>query len=67
MGIQFKFPIIWLPAEDYTPAYNVPGDWWKDVLLTEGYKPPRTHMVDEYDLVQLHADYNCSNTDMQKW
>ena len=42
MGLRFQFPLLWLPAERYTPAYNVNTDWWKDVVLIEGYKPPGT-------------------------
>jgi hypothetical protein len=39
-GWEFGFssPVIWLPAEHYTPAYNVPNDWWKEVLLSEGLR-----------------------------
>lgn len=66
IGLRFRFPIIWLLAQHYTPAYNVPGNWWKDVLLIEGYKPLRTYMANEYDLTQLHANYNISNLDLLK-
>lgn len=38
MGIQFQFPIIRLPAEIYTPTYDVPTDYWKEVLLSNGFK-----------------------------
>ena len=44
MGLRFHFPLIWLPAEKYTDAYNVSPYWWKDVVLREGYKPPRIVM-----------------------
>jgi len=53
MGIRFQFPTIWLPVENYTPSYNVPGDWWKEVLLSDGFKVPRIEMAEEYDLAQL--------------
>jgi len=39
--------------ENYTPAYNVLGDWWKEVLLSKGFKVPGIEMVEEYDLDQL--------------
>jgi len=55
-----------LPEEHYIAAYNVPNDWWKDVILTEGYKTPRTNIEDEYDLAQLHCDYSHSNPDLRK-
>ena len=45
MGLRFQFPLLWLPAKQYTPAYNVEPNWWKDVVLIEGYKPPGTEMV----------------------
>jgi len=58
MGIRFQFPIIWLPAENYTPMYNVLADWWKELLLLDGFKVPGTKMVVEYDLAQLHETYS---------
>jgi len=64
MGIWFRFPVIWLPAEHYTPAYNVPDDWWKEFLLSKGYKVPRIDMEEEYDLVHLHEGHNRSNPDL---
>jgi len=36
MGLQFRFPIIRFPVEHYTMTYNVLGDLWNNVLLTEG-------------------------------
>ena len=53
MGIQLQFPIIWFAVEDHTLAYNVSSDWWKEVLLSEGFKVPGIEMVKEYDLAQL--------------
>ena len=66
MGLRFQFPLIWLPTEQYTPAYNVDLDWWKDVVLTEGYKPPGTEMVEEYDLTQLYFSQSQSNLDLRR-
>ena len=57
-GLRFHFPLIWLPAEQYTPAYNIDPYWWKDVVLTEGYKPPGIELVEEYDLTHIHASHN---------
>ena len=67
MGLRFRFPIVWLPAEHYTPSYNVPDDWWKDFLLSIGYKPLGSYMAEEYDLTQLHVDYIRSNPHLRKW
>ena len=53
MGLRFQYPIIWLPAEVYTPAYNVPADLWKEVLLSDGFKVPGTEMALEYDLARF--------------
>ena len=64
MGLRFQFPLIWFPAEQYTPPYNVDPDWWKDFVLTEGYKPPGMEMAEEYDLTQLHASHSQSNLDL---
>ena len=50
MGLRFQFQLLWLLAEQYAPAYNVDLDWWKDVVLIEGYKPPGVEMATEYDL-----------------
>ena len=50
MGLRFQFPLLWLPVAQYTPMYNIEPNWWKDVVLTEGYKPPVTEMAEEYDL-----------------
>ena len=66
MGLRFQFPLLWLPAEQYTPAYNFEPDWWKDVVLTEGYKPPGIEMAVEYDLTELHADHSQSNLDFRR-
>ena len=67
IGLQFRFPIIWLPKKNYTPSYIVPDGWWKEFLLSEGYKVSGTDMVEEYDLAQLHEDDNHSNLDLWKW
>jgi len=53
MGIQFQYPILWMLAKHYTPAYNVPNDWWNEVLLLEGFNVPGTEMAKKYDLAQL--------------
>jgi len=66
MGLRFRFLVIWLPTEHYTPAYNIPSNWWKEVLLSEGYKVEGIDMAKEYDLAQLHEDHNHSNLDLQK-
>ena len=66
MGLRFQFPLLWLPTERYTPAYNVDPDWWNDVVLTKGYKPPGTEMAAEYDLTQLHDDHSQSNPDLRR-
>ena len=58
MGIRFQFPTIWLPIENYTPAYNVLGDWWKEFLLLNGFKVPRIEIAREYDLAQLQEAYS---------
>ena len=50
MGLRFQFPTIWLPVEDYTPAYIISEYWWEEVLLLYGFKVPGTEMVEEYDL-----------------
>ena len=65
-GLSFQFPLIWFPTKQYTPAYNIDPDWWKDVVFTEGYKPPETEMAEEYDLTQLHASHNQSNPDLRR-
>ena len=66
MGLRFRFPLLWLPVEKYTLSYNVEPDWWKDVVLKEGYKPPGTEMAAEYDLTQLHANHNQSNPNLRR-
>ena len=66
MGLRFQFPLIWLPAEHYTPTYNVSNDWWKDVLLTKGYMSLGTNMAEEYDLAHLHTDHSRSNPDIKR-
>lgn len=45
MGIQFQYPILWLPSKFYTPAYNFSANWWKEVLLSDGFKVPGTEMT----------------------
>jgi len=57
-GDSFQFPIIWLSAENYTPAYNVPTVWWKEVFLLDGFKVLGTEMAKKYDLTQLHETYS---------
>ena len=66
MGLRFQFPLLWLPATQYTPTYNVKPKWWKDVVLIEGYKPLGTEMATEYDLTQLHVDHSQSNLDLRR-
>ena len=66
MGIQFHYPVLWLLAKHYTSAYNVPNDWWKEVLLSEGFKVPGTEMAKEYDLAQLQEAQSLSNLDLQR-
>ena len=66
MGLRFQFPLIQFPSKKYTSAYNVIQDWWKDFVLTEGYKPPGTEMAGDYDLAQLHAFHNQSNPDLTR-
>jgi len=50
-----------LPAEHYTPTYNVPNDWLKEVLLLDGFKVLGKEMAEEYDLARLHEAHNLSN------
>ena len=66
MGIRFQYPVIWLLAEHYTPTYNVPNDWWKEVLLSEGFKVPGIEMAGEYDLARLHEARILSNPDLRR-
>lgn len=66
MGLRFRFPLLWLLAEHYTPSYNVELDWWKDVVLTKGYKPPGIEIAVEYVLTQLHANHIQSNSDLRR-
>ena len=46
MGLRFQFPLIWLLTKQYTPAYNVDPNLWRDVVLTKGYKPLGTEMAE---------------------
>ena len=39
-------------------------DWWKEVLLSNGFKVPGTEMAIEYDLAQLHETYSVQNLDL---
>lgn len=66
MGLRFQFPILWFLAYQYTPAYNVNSDWWKYILLIDGYKPLGTDMAKIYDLSQLHDDHIQFNLDLQR-
>ena len=67
MGLRFQYHVLWLPLEVYTPAYNVPADWWKEVLLSDGFKIPRTEMTLEYDLDGLHEAHRLQNPDLWGW
>lgn len=58
MGLRFQYPIIWLPVEVYTPAYNVPTDWWKEVVLSDGFRVPGIEMALEYDISWLQEAYS---------
>ena len=62
MGLWFWYPILWLPAEVYTAA-----DWWKEFLLSGGFKVPRIEMALEYDLAGLHETYSLQNPDLRRW
>lgn len=64
MCLRFWFPITWLLVDQYTPAYVVDEDWWKEVLITYGYKLLGTEMAAKYDLAQLHVDHNNFNPDL---
>ena len=66
MGLRFQFPLLWLPVVQYTTTYNVEPDWWKDVVLTEGYKPPGIEIATKYDLTQLHVDHIQSNSELRR-
>ena len=66
MGLQFQYPVIWLPTEFYTPTYNVPADWWKEVLLLDGFKVLGIEMASEYELFRLHETYSLQNPDLRR-
>ena len=65
MGLRFQYPILWLPTKVYTPAHNVPADWWKEVLLSDRFKVPGTEMTLEYDLAGLHEAHRLHNPDLR--
>jgi hypothetical protein len=55
-----------MPLDQYQPDYEVHGEWWKDIILTGGYKFPGTYMAEAYDIEELQAQYQGSNLDLQK-
>ena len=66
MGLQFQVHVLQLPNDEYTLAYDIPMDCWKEVVLSDGFKVLGTKMATEYDLAQLHLTYNLQNPDLQK-
>jgi hypothetical protein len=55
-----------MPLDQYQPDYEVQREWWKDIILTRGYKFPGKDMDEAYDIVELQAQYQGSNPDLRK-
>lgn len=69
LWLRFNFPLIWLPIDRYHPLHRLTyaniEDWWKEVILTNGYRPHSYDMHVPYDLNQIHARYSGSNLDLK--
>ena len=52
--------------ENYTPSYNVLGNWWKVIILSEGFKVLGIEMDEEYDLAQLQEVKSLHNPNLRR-
>ena len=62
LGLRFKFPLIWLPIEDYQSNYELSKyeseSWVRQLMANQGYRSADKDIASAYDLTDLHRRYS---------
>ena len=62
LGLKFKFPLIWLPIEDYQINYELrkyeSESWVRQLMANQGYRSTDKDTIGAYDLTDLHRRYS---------
>lgn len=62
IGLRFKFPLIWLPVEEYQSDYHLcdyeEESWSRQLIAIQGYKAPGADIAGAYNFIGFHRGYN---------
>ena len=58
LGLRFRYPIVWQPANFYRPVYELTEDEetkaWQDIATMKGYWLVGYDMAESYNLSEIH-------------
>ena len=62
LGLKFKFPLIWLPVEDYHINYELSKyeseSWVRQLMANQGYRSANVDTAGASELTDLHQRYS---------